>query len=599
MSVNVIRWLRTFSLPLFSKELIELSARRRTWIVRAVSLGLMILFVLWSNSHLWRLDQLSILGRGRDIFHTTVGWLFVLIYVLVPLSSFGLISSEKERDTLSVLLLTRLSPGTIVIEKLLSRLWPACLFLFASLPLMSVAFAIGGVTLTMMLNAIWALLVTAFACASVGILCSAFAKTSVQSFYGTIAVMLLMVFGPAITIGLLREVFGFSVLIDLGLSFWWRNWVLTGPFIIYGGGKSDFIECLARGLPLVGTSCLMLVLASRFVVTRSATDQPGILKSVVAHTDRWLTLRYWRRRSATTSSGTPETSDRMNLSDAPESVAGSLPDERPIAWLETRQQWRHRTRTVALRIGEAMFLLGALVAWFDDDLDEYAVISLGLFWPIAVLMVLGKASGLFGVERSKQTLAVLLTTPVATSDLLDQKMAGVRCLIRSLLLRFLLLAVLSGIGVSSSRYANGQPVLIAAVSVIVTAAIYLPMLAWLAMLFGLRAKNAARALVHSTVTLVAWCIGPGMLVMGCLAFGNSNLGGSEEFFFGFMGPLLSPMFIPILSVVSYFEHGLFDNGYIVVVIWNSVVYFGCLLLFREGSRAHIDEWLDRVPERVR
>jgi hypothetical protein len=26
---------------------------------------------------------------------------------------------------------------------------------------------------------------------------------------------------------------------------------------------------------------------------------------------------------------------------------------------------------------------------------------------------------------------------------------------------------------------------------------------------------------------------------------------------------------------------------------------GCLFLFREGTRAHIDEWLDRVPERVR
>ena len=58
---------------------------------------------------------------------------FMGIYLFVPLMASGLITSEKERDLLG-LLLTRLSSGAIVLEKILGRLVPMCYLFFAALP---------------------------------------------------------------------------------------------------------------------------------------------------------------------------------------------------------------------------------------------------------------------------------------------------------------------------------------------------------------------------------------------------------------------------------------------------------------------------------
>jgi len=64
--------------------------------------------------------------------------------LFMPAITCSVITAEKERNPFGLLLLTRLSPWTILLEKLLSRLVPMLSFLPPPPPLMGFAYAVGG-----------------------------------------------------------------------------------------------------------------------------------------------------------------------------------------------------------------------------------------------------------------------------------------------------------------------------------------------------------------------------------------------------------------------------------------------------------------------
>jgi len=63
---------------------------------------------------------------------------------VVPGLTSGAISGERERQTLDVLLVTPLSPGEIVVSKLLATSAFITLLVVATLPLYILAFSYGG-----------------------------------------------------------------------------------------------------------------------------------------------------------------------------------------------------------------------------------------------------------------------------------------------------------------------------------------------------------------------------------------------------------------------------------------------------------------------
>src|SRR5690606_2969275 len=100
-----------------------------------------------------------------------------------------------ERNTFGLLLLTRLSPTTILLEKLLGRLIPIMSFWLLSLPLMGFAYALGGITQREVWVTFWVLGLTGVQVGTLALACSAFFRTTVQSFIATYAFTFLMYFG--------------------------------------------------------------------------------------------------------------------------------------------------------------------------------------------------------------------------------------------------------------------------------------------------------------------------------------------------------------------------------------------------------------------
>lgn len=177
-----------FGLPLLTKELIEQSARKRTYVVRTIYAGVLYGIALWifqQQLGSWNATGFSILGRGRSLYDALAKLEFCGIFLFLPAMTCGVLTTEKERDTLGILLLTKLGPWTIVFEKLFSRLVPMATFVLLSLPLLAIAYSLGGIEAVDIANLMWVLSVTALHVGSFSVLCSAWFRTTAAAFLAT------------------------------------------------------------------------------------------------------------------------------------------------------------------------------------------------------------------------------------------------------------------------------------------------------------------------------------------------------------------------------------------------------------------------------
>lgn len=103
----------------------------------------------------------------------------VLLAFIVPALTSNAISGERERQTLDILLTTRMTPFGIVLGKLMSSMSMIVLLIVSSIPVMSIVFIFGGVTIGDVLVIIIYLAFAAVFFGSIGIACSArFKKTT-------------------------------------------------------------------------------------------------------------------------------------------------------------------------------------------------------------------------------------------------------------------------------------------------------------------------------------------------------------------------------------------------------------------------------------
>lgn len=115
--------------------------------------------------------QLSV-NAGITIFRALTGWELVLIFFIAPVLTATAIAGERERQTLDLLLCTRVRPSAIVMGKLISSLLFALLLLVASVPVFSMVFLFGGVELSQVVGVAATLGVTAVVIGAVGLACS-------------------------------------------------------------------------------------------------------------------------------------------------------------------------------------------------------------------------------------------------------------------------------------------------------------------------------------------------------------------------------------------------------------------------------------------
>jgi len=121
-------------------------------------------------------------GRSREIFMVLCVLQLGLIGLVTPGLTAGVVSGERERQTLNILLTTQLSPTKIILSKLTSALAFIGLLVTTTLPLYALILLYGGVGPGQMLAVFGYYLIAVLLFGSIGIFCSSwFKRTGVST----------------------------------------------------------------------------------------------------------------------------------------------------------------------------------------------------------------------------------------------------------------------------------------------------------------------------------------------------------------------------------------------------------------------------------
>ena len=130
---------------------------------------------------------------GQALFLWLVLFQMVLLAFITPALTAGAVSSERERQTIDLLFVTKLPAFSILWGKLLASMSFVILLLLLSVPIFSLVFLFGGIELDQVLNAFLVTAVAALTLGIIGLACStAFKRTlpATVSAYGAAFILL-------------------------------------------------------------------------------------------------------------------------------------------------------------------------------------------------------------------------------------------------------------------------------------------------------------------------------------------------------------------------------------------------------------------------
>jgi ABC-type transport system involved in multi-copper enzyme maturation permease subunit len=118
--------------------------------------------------------QVAALGRG--IFEWLLFFMLLLVLFLVPAQTAGAIAGERERQTLVPLQITLLRPRSILLGKIGASTAFLILLVVATLPLLSISYLVGGVTIAQVLGGLAIVVASGVALAALCAAISTFTK---------------------------------------------------------------------------------------------------------------------------------------------------------------------------------------------------------------------------------------------------------------------------------------------------------------------------------------------------------------------------------------------------------------------------------------
>lgn len=159
---------------------------------------------------------------SRMLFYFLSGAQLVLVCFMAPGLTAGIISGEREKQTLNILLTTQQSSTTIILSKLVAALSFMFLIVFATLPVYSIVFLFGGISPGQLVSVFGFYVLVMIALGSIGVLFSTVLKKTVVSLIVTYGVGLFLyvftglaaIFIMAVSNNSAREVSGILIAIN-------------------------------------------------------------------------------------------------------------------------------------------------------------------------------------------------------------------------------------------------------------------------------------------------------------------------------------------------------------------------------------------------
>ncbi|MCP4507812.1 MAG: hypothetical protein GY826_15650, partial [Fuerstiella sp.] len=290
-------------LPLLRRELTELANRRRTYIVRVVGAVILLFFVFLAYNesmgarqrfmnNVGAMGPMRYMGVGGDVFSQIIPLLFYTIQILMPALCCACVTAEKENNTLGTLMLTRLGPGTIILEKFGSRLIPMLTLLLLTFPVLAHVHTLGGVDTDLLIGTLWLLFCECLLFASVAIACSTWFTTTVVAFIWSYVLIGIL---AALTLSL-----GYTTFVPSAI---WRSafmdsqWgiarsqmaVLNAAGVGSVTAQSNILMIISKSLPALFVTGVFLLFARLTLVRRAFVSQASALLRVLRVVDVFFT----------------------------------------------------------------------------------------------------------------------------------------------------------------------------------------------------------------------------------------------------------------------------------------------------------------------
>lgn len=245
--------------PVLAKEL---KVKMRNWKAAGmIAVYLLILTLVAVFLIMLITGEMSVASTNRTASTISYGYLatiqFLLIVFIAPALTSGAISGERERQTLDLLLCTKLRPRSIILGKLFSSLSQVILLIIASFPIFATVFVFGGISIVNLLQLFLFYLVVALLMGSLGIFFSTLIRKTTTSNVVSYGFVLFLLFGTLFLAALYTQIFNKPVPMQQGMQYippkQSFNPILYGnPLIGFASLILDQFGGSAMGIPLIG-----------------------------------------------------------------------------------------------------------------------------------------------------------------------------------------------------------------------------------------------------------------------------------------------------------------------------------------------------------
>lgn len=410
--------------PVFTREAVTAPRRPKLYLSRAVYvIGLWVLMLtLWMVfTGTQQVRNLGDLARfGHVLFLSLAALQMAVLLFFSALSTASAVALEKDRRTLELLLMTRLSNSELVLGKLLAAMLGVLMLLAAALPFFMLTVLFGGVSAGQVLRVFAVTLLSALAAGSLGSLLALWREKTFQTL--ALTVLCLLVWPGAC------EAVRWSCADGT-----WQSFAATAASPVHAIAGAAQPSAGFRGwltdpvnvylFVVAGAAVLLNALAifgvRRWNPTREAARGPEEHPEVVSGAASGQVSR------------APHGQDAQATSlPGPDADVTRPVWDYPIIWREMRT-WAYGRKVVFVRAAYVLLAAAALTALFlmarsDGGITRYGATLATL--PLFVLsLMLINAQGVTSLtnERDAKALDLLLVTDISAKEFVFGKLGGI------------------------------------------------------------------------------------------------------------------------------------------------------------------------------
>jgi ABC-type transport system involved in multi-copper enzyme maturation permease subunit len=437
--------------PVFTREVVIAPRRPRTYIARAayVCLLLVLMCTAWlvlTGTQTVR-DVGDVARFGVVLFQLLSPLQLSLAMFFSAMLAASAVAQEKDRRTMVLLLLTRLSNGELVLGKLLASLLQVLVMLAAGLPLFMLAALLGGISYAQIARVFAVTVGAVLVCGSLGSTFALWREKTFQALAMTVLVLVLWVaVGEMVAAALLGESW-------CGIPA--STWAVTiSPWQAISEAVRPYAEEQASLGPLLGPTDLFLLASIGTALVLNGVSVLKVRRWQCAQEDRpvrrdeepgpresvWGAEHDLRGQGSgfrvqdQTSIATASASSIQAPSPkpkAPRPKPSSRPVwDNPVLWREMRT-WAYGRKMLILRLAYlALFALAAgALEWMMRSGAPLTVtrVALALVPVVLLSLMLVNAQAVTSItgERDGRAMDLLLVTDLTPKEIVFGKLGGV------------------------------------------------------------------------------------------------------------------------------------------------------------------------------